>query len=436
MPSNARARALVADPSASIEAVLEPITSQLFDTWQTEAGLFTYIEAVARAMAFRKDEGATFDLSIEEWLDWSSAVSLAEATERAREMALNVAWDAELARTPEGYYPIRGGIEYATARSLAVAPFADILWMETKTADLADAKKFSDAILARYPEQMLAYNLSPSFNWDTTGMSDEEMSAFPAELGKLNFVFNFITYGGHQVDGLASDEFATALRQDGMLALARLQRKLRLIESPYRTPQTHVGGPRLDAALSASSGRTATTQAMGKGSTQVQHLIQTEVPTSLLAGWLNSWAEAREVHQKLSVELRPHTPGSDVLELSVLGEGGDKVAAVVFAQILDRRGRCILSVRDQNTYATELRRKRLMTLLHLFLIHRYDGVSVHYVSPTPDNEKQTQAMMAGGIFDAVKNEVGEMIVASVNSARVAELLSPDRDALKKLITGE
>src|SRR5690606_4915100 len=119
----------------------------------------------------------------------------------------------------------------ATARSLAVAPFCDILWMETKTADLHDAKVFADAIHAVFPDKMLAYNLSPSFNWDSTGMSDDEMRAFPEALGKLGFVFNFITYGGHQIDGVAAEEFTTALRQDGMLALARLQRKIRLVES-------------------------------------------------------------------------------------------------------------------------------------------------------------------------------------------------------------
>src|ERR1043166_3400625 len=84
---------------------------------------------------------------------------------------------------------------------------------------------------------------------------------------------------------------ATALRQDGMLALARVQRKLRMVESPYRTPQTLVGGPRADAALAATSGRTATTMAMGKGSTQHQHLVQTEVPKKLLEEWLAMWSK-------------------------------------------------------------------------------------------------------------------------------------------------
>ena len=76
-----------------------------------------------------------------------------------------------------------------------------------------------------------------------------------------------------------------------MLALARLQRRLRLLESPYRTPQSLVGGPRLDAGLAASSGRTATTKAMGKGSTQFQHLVQTEVPISVLNDWIKAWVD-------------------------------------------------------------------------------------------------------------------------------------------------
>ena len=300
------------------------------------------------------------------------------AREKAQSLGVNIIWDCELSRTPEGYYQIQGGIDYAIAKSLAVAPFADILWMETKTANLDDARIFADAIHAKFPDQMLAYNLSPSFNWDTTGMRDEEMQHFPEELGKLGYVFNFITYGGHQIDGLAGEEFATALRQDGMLALARLQRKFRLLESPYKTPQTLVGGPRLDAALMASSGRTATTKAMGKGSTQFQHLVQTEVPRKLLEEWLALWTSHHDL-PLLRVELKPQTAASDLLELVAMDGAGKRVANVVFATIRDRRGRNLLSIRDQNTFEKSLRKKRLMTLIHLFLIHRYKIVSVHYV---------------------------------------------------------
>ena len=281
-------------------------------------------------------------MSPEEWRAFSGRASLYDARERARELGVDPGWDCELAKTPEGYYQIRGGIPYAIAKSLAAAPFADILWMETKTADLADARQFAEAIHAEFPDQMLAYNLSPSFNWDTTGMTDEEMKRFPEELGKMGFVFNFITYGGHQIDGVAAEEFATALRQDGMLALARLQRKMRLVESPYRTPQTLVGGPRSDAALAATSGRTATTKAMGKGSTQHQHLVQTEVPKKLLEEWLALWSEHYQLGEKLRVQLRPRRAGSDVLVLGIYGNGDEQLANVVFDPIKDRHGRSIL----------------------------------------------------------------------------------------------
>ena len=280
---------------------------------------------------------------------------------------------------------------------------------------------------------MLAYNLSPSFNWDTTGMTDEEMSAFPAEIGKLGFVFNFITYGGHQVDGAAVGDFAAALRDEGMLALAKLQRKLRLVESPYKTPQTLVGGPRLDGALAASSGRTATTKAMGKGSTQVQHLVETEVPPRRLEEWLGLWCQANGIEGPLTVKLRPHEAGSDLLDLNVFNAAGNKVAGVVFATIRDRRGTAILSVRDQETLDLSLRQKRLMTLLHLFLIHRYKAASIHYVTPTDDNVKQAEGMKKLGIFDDVAVEIGNILVAGVAGERVAELLNPNRIELQKLI---
>src|SRR6187549_3236506 len=270
-------------------------------------------------------------MSADEWRAFARRASFFSAREKARALGVEIAWDCEHAKTPEGYYQVRGGVPYAIAKSLAAAPFADLLWMETKTADLAEAREFAEAIHAEYPDKMLAYNLSPSFSWDTTGMSDEEMRRFPEELGKMGFVFNFITYGGHQIDGLAAEEFATALKQDGMLALARLQRKLRLVESPYRTPQTLVGGPRSDAALLASSGRTATTKAMGKGSTQHQHLMQTEVPRKLLEEWLAMWSENYGLGEKLRVQLRPHRAGSEVLELGIYGQDEEKHANVIFA---------------------------------------------------------------------------------------------------------
>ncbi len=414
------------------DAALDKVFDKYVDVWQAEANVKTYREAVADVISFRATEGDRPSITEEAWLEASKNLSFHEINEKVRELGLHVVWDCEHAKTPDGYYQVRGGIDYAIAKSLAVAPYADVLWMETKTADLHDAKVFADAIHAKFPDRMLAYNLSPSFNWDSTGMTDEQMRRFPDELGKLGFVFNFITYGGHQIDGLAGEEFATALKQDGMLALARLQRKFRLLESPYRTPQTLVGGPRADAALMSLSGRTATTKAMGKGSTQFQHTLQIEVPPKVLKDWLDLWKKRHNISADFNVQLRPHSAGSHVLELTIL-KNGEKAANVVFEPIHDRTGHSILSVRDQNTFDTGLRKKRLMTLAQLFLIHRYKADSIHYLTPSDDNHRQTEKMKARGLFSRVSDEVGQIIVADVAKERVKELLDADRKALTALI---
>ena len=417
------------------DAALDKVFDRFFDVWQAEADVMTYGEAVRAAIAFHKSEERAVAMTEEEWDAFAKRASFFEITEKTRELGITVTWDCEHAKTPDGYYQVRGGIDYAIAKSLAAAPYADVLWMETKTADLHDAKIFADAIHAVFPERMLAYNLSPSFNWDSTGMTDEQMRQFPVELGKLGFVFNFITYGGHQIDGLAGEEFATALKQDGMLALARLQRKFRLLESPYRTPQTLVGGPRADAALMSLSGRTATTKAMGVGSTQFQHHIAIELPPKVLKEWLDIWRKRHGIADELTVSLKPHSAGSQLLELAIFAKG-EKAANVVFEPIQDRQGKHILSIRDQNTFDNALRRKRLMTLNQLFLLQRYKTDSVHYLTPTDDNHRQTESMKARGIFSTVKEEVGRIIVADVARDRVNELASTtDRKAISALIEG-
>src|SRR5271165_5759324 len=170
-----RAPALVNMPSTELDAALDKIDTRYVETWQAEAGMKTYGLAVAEVLEFRAAEGERFDMTVEEWLSFSKRASFYEARERARSMGVHVIWDCELPKTPEGFYHIQSGIDYAVAKSLAVAPFADMLWMETKTANLEEAEKYAHAIHAEFPNKMLAYNLSPSFSWDTTGMSDEEM---------------------------------------------------------------------------------------------------------------------------------------------------------------------------------------------------------------------------------------------------------------------
>ena len=173
------ATAWSADPDQSVDTLFDRIESTFVEAWQADSGLNTYGEAVAELLEFREREGEPPAMKADQWRRFATRAPLHTAREKARELGVDVAWDCEPAKTPEGYYQVRGGIPYAIAKSLAAAPFADILWMETKTADLADAREFAEAIHAEFPDQMLAYNLSPSFNWDTTGMTDDEMRAFP-----------------------------------------------------------------------------------------------------------------------------------------------------------------------------------------------------------------------------------------------------------------
>jgi len=135
----------------------------------------------------------------------------------------------------------------------------------------------------------------------------------------------------------------------------------------------------------------------------------------------------------LRVKLRPYRAGSELLELVIRREPDEEKAHIVFGTITDRKGRKILSVRELNTLDESLRKKRLMTLIHLFLVHRYKIDSVHYLSPSEDNQYQTAKMKTLGIFSEVNNEIGEIIVADVNTERIEELLASDDRALQKLI---
>ena len=183
----------------------------------------------------------------------------------------------------------------------------------------------------------------------------------------------------------------------------------------------------------AVSGGTATTKAMGKGSTQYQHLIETEVPPKRLEDWLKHWAGHYKLDSDLRVTLRPHTAGSELLELTLVDSKNNKMANIIFAVLQDRRERNMLSIRDQNTFNEDFRKKRLMTLITLFLIHRYKAVSVHYVTPTEDNQFQAEGMRGLGLYEEIRTEIGEIIVAQVAAERVKELVKPDSDELKKLI---
>ena len=127
-------------------------------------------------------------------------------------------------RTDEGFYKFKNGLDACISRGLAYAPYADLLWFETSTPDIAQARKFADAIRAQYPDQMLAYNCSPSFNWRKF-LSEDECETFQRELGELGYKFQFITLAGFHSVNLATFELAEAYKQRGMAGYSEMQQR-------------------------------------------------------------------------------------------------------------------------------------------------------------------------------------------------------------------
>ncbi len=127
-------------------------------------------------------------------------------------------------RTDEGFYKFKNGLDACIRRGLAYAPYADLLWFETSTPDIAQAKKFADAIHAEFPDQMLAYNCSPSFNWRKF-LSEEECETFQRELGELGYKFQFITLAGFHSVNLATFELAEAYKARGMAGYSEMQQR-------------------------------------------------------------------------------------------------------------------------------------------------------------------------------------------------------------------
>ena len=125
-------------------------------------------------------------------------------------------------RTAEGFYRVRNGIEPCISRGLAYAPYSDLLWMETSLPDLEVARTFAEAVKAQYPDQMLAYNCSPSFNWKKA-LSDKEIANFQRELGLMGYKFQFVTLAGFHALNYSMFDLASEYAQTGMSAYVALQ---------------------------------------------------------------------------------------------------------------------------------------------------------------------------------------------------------------------
>jgi isocitrate lyase len=164
-------------------------------------------------------------------------------------------------RTPEGFFRVRNGLELAIARGLAFAPLADLLWVETSTPDIEDARKFAEAIHERYPGKRLAYNCSPSFNWKRH-LSEDQIARFQGELGAMGYAFQFVTLAGFHALNHSMFALSADYAQRGMSAYSELQQvELAAAEKGYTgvLHQREVGTGYFDlVAEIISAGRTST----------------------------------------------------------------------------------------------------------------------------------------------------------------------------------
>jgi len=175
-------------------------------------------------------------------------------------------------RTAEGFFRLRGGLECAIARALAYAPYADVLWCETSTPNLEEARRFAEAVHARFPGKLLAYNCSPSFNWKKN-LDDKTIARFQKELGGLGYRFQFVTLAGFHALNFGMFELAHAYRDRGMAAYTELQEAEFAAEADGYTATRHqreVGTGYFDRVTEVLSGGMASTLALNESTEAAQ----------------------------------------------------------------------------------------------------------------------------------------------------------------------
>ncbi|KAJ5190435.1 uncharacterized protein N7498_009420 [Penicillium cinerascens] len=239
------------------------------DQWTAQAGLKLFSEAVVDTI----NAGVHADKNglIQQYLKASQGKSNSEARAIAKGITgVDIHWNWDAPRTREGFYRYQGGTECAINRAVAYAPFADLIWMESKLPDYKQAKQFADGVHAVWPEQKLAYNLSPSFNWKKA-MPREEQETYIKRLGELGYAWQFITLAGLHTTALISHQFAKAYAKNGMRAYGELVQEPEMEQGvDVVTHQKWSGANYVDNLLKMVSGGVSSTAAMGKGVTEDQ----------------------------------------------------------------------------------------------------------------------------------------------------------------------
>ncbi len=179
-------------------------------------------------------------------------------------------------QTVEGYWTVRGGIEYAIAKARAYAPYVDMLWCETAKPDLGEAREFAQGVHEQFPGKMLAYNCSPSFNWQRN-LDEQSMATFQEQLAELGYKFQFVTLAGFHTLNMSMFELAHAYKDQGMLAYSKLvqEREFAMEQNGYMATkhQSFVGAGYFDEIQIAVTGEGISTTAL-KGSTEEEQFAQ------------------------------------------------------------------------------------------------------------------------------------------------------------------
>lgn len=234
--------------------------------WENEAKLCTFQEAVAMEM----ERKGSFD-KVELWFKKSKDLSHEKARALAKEMGYDIYWDWDKPRTIEGFYRIKNGIETGIERAKKFAPYSDLLWLETAKPDIKEARQFAEGVKQEFPNAMLAYNLSPSFNWSNSGMNDKEIYEYMDRLGELGYVWQFITLAGFHSNALSCDIFAREFSKRKMLAYVELiQRPEKENNVETLKHQAWSGAHLIDTTMSTVQGGLSSTLAMSSGVTEKQ----------------------------------------------------------------------------------------------------------------------------------------------------------------------
>ncbi|OQR99116.1 isocitrate lyase [Thraustotheca clavata] len=251
----------------NIESYSDAARNGRAESWDKLAGCSTYPDAIRKALGSDKAAIDAFNKA----LDKGAIVGLAGLKKYAESKGLNITFCWEKARTVEGYYRVQGGVEFCISRARAYAPYCDLIWMETTVPGLPLARTFASGVHSVHPHQMLAYNLSPSFNWDAAGMSDSQIRTFIDDLGAMGYTWQFITLAGFHSDSLGITRFARDYGTRKMLAYVEgVQRAERQEGVETLKHQGWSGTELIDAMQNTITGGLSSTNTMSSGVTESQ----------------------------------------------------------------------------------------------------------------------------------------------------------------------